>query len=82
MHEDGKAKGPEGAGKIFKPNDLILHTLYQLTIFQVANKVVKGVHTDVINYEKPGRMILAQGSEVLHHVTPVLSKSRRFEESA
>ena len=45
---------------------------------QLANKIVKGVHTDVINYEKPGRMILAQGSEVLHHVTPVLSKSRRY----
>ena len=59
---------------------LVLCRLYQLLfiILQVANKVVKGVHTDVINYEKPGRMILAQGSEVLHHVTPVLSKSRRF----
>ena len=61
-------------------NILTLYALYQLLliILQVANKVAKGVHTDVINYEKPGRMILAQGSEVLHHVTPVLSKSRRL----
>ena len=81
MHEDGKAKGPEGAGKIFKPNNFNIIYTVSVTVnlfLQVANKVVKGVHTDVINYEKPGRMILAQGSEVLHHVTPVLSKSRRF----
>ena len=77
-----KRRALKELARFSNPMILILHTFYQLTIFQVANKVVKGVHTDVINYEKPGRMILAQGSEVLHHVTPVLSKSRRFEESA
>ena len=58
-------------------NISLLHQVQRIYL-QVANKIVKGVHTDVINYEKPGRMILAQGSEVLHHVTPVLSKSRRW----
>ncbi len=42
-----------------------------------AGNIVKGVDTEVINYESPGKMILAQGSEVLHHVTPVLGKSER-----
>jgi hypothetical protein len=42
-----------------------------------AGRIVKGVHTDVISYEKPGRMILSQGSEVLHHVCPMQSESRR-----
>ena len=37
----------------------------------------KGVHSSVVSYEEPGKMILAQGSEILHHVTPVLSNSRR-----
>ncbi len=44
----------------------------------VDGKYQKGVHSSVINYERPGKMILAQGSEILHHVTPVLSKHRRF----
>ena len=35
-------------------------------------------HSEIINYENPGKMILAQGSEVLHHVTPVLSDHRRI----
>ncbi len=42
-----------------------------------SGKYVKGVHSEVIGYEKPGKMIFAQGSEVLHHVTPVLSNHRR-----
>lgn len=33
--------------------------------------------SEVISYEKPGKMILAQGSEVLHHVTPVTSDGKR-----
>ncbi len=33
--------------------------------------------SDVISYQKPGKMILAQGSEVLHHVTPVLNDVKR-----
>ena len=24
-----------------------------------------------ISYEAPGKMVLAQGSEILHHVTPI-----------
>jgi hypothetical protein len=32
---------------------------------------------DTISYEQPGRIILAQGSEIVHHVTPVLSKEKR-----
>ena len=42
-----------------------------------AGQIVKGKHSDVISYENPGKMILAQGSEVLHHVTPVLTSHRR-----
>ena len=30
--------------------------------------------TEVVGYENPGKMILAQGSEILHHVTPVTSQ--------
>ncbi len=33
---------------------------------------------EIVNYENPGKMILAQGSEVLHQVTPVLSQHRRI----
>ena len=32
---------------------------------------------EAISYEKAGKMILAQGSEILHHVTPVLNDSKR-----
>jgi len=35
------------------------------------------VHSEIVGYEKPGKMIFAQGSEVLHHVTQVLSNHRR-----
>lgn len=31
----------------------------------------KPYNAEVVGYEKPGKMILAQGSEILHHVTPV-----------
>lgn len=41
------------------------------------NAAVRGRDTEVISYERPGKMILAQGSEVLHHVTPVASNQRR-----
>lgn len=34
--------------------------------------------TEIIEYEKPGKMILAQGAEILHHVTPVESKECRI----
>ena len=43
-----------------------------------ANRIVHDVHTDIIGYENPGKMIFAQGSEVLHHVTPVLNDERRL----
>ena len=33
--------------------------------------------TETISYGKAGKMILAQGSEILHHVTPVLSDDVR-----
>lgn len=32
----------------------------------------------VISYEKAGKMILAQGSEILHHVTPVTNNAKRI----
>jgi len=36
-------------------------------------------HEDIerISYEAPGKMMLAQGSEILHHVTPISSKKPR-----
>ena len=34
--------------------------------------------SEVINYENSGKMILAQGSEILHHVTPVLNDVKRI----
>lgn len=34
--------------------------------------------SEVISYEKPGKMILAQGSEILHHVTPVTNDVKRI----
>ena len=43
----------------------------------VAGNIRKGIDSEVISYENPGKMILAQGSEVLHHVTPLLSDHRR-----
>lgn len=43
-----------------------------------AGRIKSGVHTEVINYESPGKMILAQGSEVVHHVTPVTSDIKRW----
>jgi len=43
-------------------------------------KIARGEHVEkqTVMYEKPGKMILAQGSEVLHHVTPVESKQERI----
>jgi len=38
-------------------------------------RIQSDVHTEIVSYEGPGKMILAQGSEVLHHVTPVASKA-------
>lgn len=43
----------------------------------LEEKYKAGVHSEVVNYECPGKMILAQGSEVLHHVAPVLSDTLR-----
>ena len=40
----------------------------------------RGVHSSVVSYDSPGKMIFAQGSEVLHHVAPVLSDTQRLEE--
>ncbi len=42
-----------------------------------AGRVESGVHTEIVKYEKPGKMILAQGSEILHHVTTVHSTEQR-----
>ena len=33
---------------------------------------------EAVSYERAGKMILAQGSEILHHVTPVLNDSKRY----
>ena len=33
---------------------------------------------EAISYERAGKMILAQGSEILHHVTPVLNVCKRY----
>ena len=33
---------------------------------------------EVIDYEHSGKMILAQGSEILHHVTPVTNNATRY----
>ena len=42
-------------------------------------KIARGedVEKQIVTYEKPGKMILAQGSEILHHVTPVESTQER-----
>lgn len=42
------------------------------------DKIINGVHSEIISYEKPGKMIFAQGSEILHHVTQVKSDHRRI----
>ena len=33
---------------------------------------------ETVRYGQAGKMILAQGSEILHHVTPVESQSQRI----
>jgi len=38
----------------------------------------KPFKSETIGYEEPGKMILAQGSELLHHVTPVTNKMVRI----
>ena len=38
----------------------------------------KPYNAEVVGYEKPGKMILAQGSEILHHVTPVTNIMTRY----
>ncbi len=35
----------------------------------------------IVGYEQPGKMILAQGSEILHHVTPVTNSATRYDKS-
>ena len=37
----------------------------------------KEYKAEAVNYEDPGRMILAQGSEILHHVTRVENNVER-----
>ena len=37
----------------------------------------KDYNAEAVGYEKAGKMILAQGSEILHHVTPVLNDVTR-----
>ena len=43
-------------------------------------KIARGEHVEkqVVKYENPGKMILAQGREILHHVTPVESTQERY----
>ena len=38
----------------------------------------KDYKCEAVGYERPGKMILAQGSEILHHVTPVENKCTRY----
>ena len=38
----------------------------------------KDYKAEAVNYEHPGRMILAQGSEILHHVTRVENNIERW----
>ena len=63
-----KRKALKELGRAFLALDALtnpgVHSASSLYL-QVAKKIVKGVHTDVINYEKPGRMILAQGGAIL-----------------
>ena len=37
----------------------------------------KEYNSEAVCYQKAGKMILAQGSEILHHVTPVENKCTR-----
>jgi len=52
--------------------------------FEGMKKMAQGIDkselpTLVVNYDKPGKMIFAQGSELLHHVTPVLTDHTRCD---
>ena len=47
----------------------------ELALQKVANK--ENIALETVKYGKPGKMILAQGAEILHHVTPVESKNVR-----
>ncbi len=42
-----------------------------------AGRITPGVDTEIISYESPGKMILAQGGDVLHRVTPLNSNHQR-----
>lgn len=48
----------------------------ELALEKIANK--EHVELETVTYEQPGKMILAQGGEILHHVTPVQSKNVRI----
>ena len=63
----------------FRGGELELMMLDKKKGFEaLANgSVVRDVDTEVISYENPGKMILAQGSEVIHHVTPLQSQHKR-----
>ena len=47
----------------------------ELALEKIARK--EHVDLETVIYGRPGKMILAQGSEILHHVTPVKSKNVR-----
>ena len=47
----------------------------ELALEKISRK--EHVTLETVTYENPGKMILAQGSEILHHVTPVQSKNVR-----
>merc|ERR1712212_278449 len=40
-------------------------------------KNIQGGDLERISYEAPGKMMLCQGSEILHHVTPIRSSLKR-----
>ena len=47
----------------------------ELALEKIARK--EDVPKETVTYDQPGKMILAQGGEILHHVTPVQSQNVR-----
>ena len=55
--------------------EIVHHNKYKALDLLVNDK---DYNCEAIGYEKAGKMILAQGSEILHHVTPVLNNNVRI----
>ncbi len=55
----------------------IMHHNKFVGLEKLANK--ENYKSEAISYEYAGKMILAQGSEILHHVTPVTSNTKRYK---